>query len=111
MQARRFLLLSVSALFLVFTGACENREHLVGKYQTAIDVNGESQTILLELMANGQGSWSGQEDNITFKWESKEDEIWLHTKSGGLIVAKIVGENIEIDLAGAGLYRFKKIER
>ena len=111
MQVRRSLLLGVSTFFLLFTWSCENREYLIGKYQAVINVNGESQTIFLELMANGRGSWSGEEDNITFKWESKQDAIWLHTKSGGLIVAKVVGETIEMDVPSLGEYKFKKVRK
>ncbi len=62
-------------------------------------------------MANGQGSWSIEEDNASFKWEIRENEIWLHTKSGGLIVGRIVGEAIVINLPGVGEYYFKKVKR
>ena len=61
-------------------------------------------------MPNGQGSWSIEEDNVSFKWEIRENEIWLHTKSGGVIVGKIVGETIEINLPAAGEYYFKKVK-
>ena len=91
--------------------SCENREYLIGKYQADVAVNGGSQTIFLELMANGQGAWSSEEDNVPFKWESKENEVWLHTKSGGLIMAKVAGETIEINVPSLGEYHFKKVKR
>ncbi len=91
--------------------SCEDRGKLVGKYQADTNKNRPSQTISLELSANGQGSWSIEEDNASFKWEIREDAIWLHTRSGGVIVGEISGETIQINLPGAGQYYFKKVKR
>ena len=111
MTIPRSLLVNVFIVFLVLMLSCEDREKLVGKYQVDGNQNLPSQTISLELMANGQGSWSIEEDNAFFKWEIRAKEIWLHTKSGGVIVGRIVGETIEINLPGVGEYYFKKVKR
>jgi hypothetical protein len=101
----------VLAFSLPLTTGCEERGRLSGRYVADIDENRLSPTISLELMDNGQGSWSTEEDNVSFKWEIRENEIWLHTKSGGVIVGKIVGETIEINLPGVGEYYFEKVKR
>ena len=107
----RSSLTTVFILFLVLMVSCEDRGKLVGKYQADNNENRQSVTIFLELLANGQGSWSIEEDNASFKWEIREDAIWLHTRSGGVIVGKIVEETIEIHLPGVGEYYFKKVKR
>ena len=111
MVSHRSLLITFSIVFLVLMVSCEGRGKLVGKYRADTNENRQSVTIFLELLANGQGSWSIEEDNASFKWEIREDAIWLHTRSGGVIVGKIVGETIEIHLPGVGEYYFKKVKR
>jgi len=69
----------------------------------------QSMTVLLELGENGTGSWAVEEDNVNFRWEVREKDILLHTKSGGVIVGSIVGETIDIYLPGVGVHTFKKI--
>ena len=111
MRLPQFLVLMVLAFSLPLTTGCEERGRLSGRYVADIDENRLSPTISLELMDNGQGSWSTEEDSVSFKWEIRESEIWLHTKSGGVIVGKIVGETIEINLPGVGEYYFEKVKR
>lgn len=111
MRLPQFFMLMVLVFSLLFAMSCEDRESLSGRYVADMEKNPTSPTISLELMANGQGSWSTEEDNISFKWEIREGEIWLHTKSGGVIVGKIVGETIEIIVPGVGEYYFKKLSR
>jgi hypothetical protein len=41
-------------------------------------------------------------NNVSFKWEVRGKEIWLRTNLGGVILGKIIGEAIEIDLPVAG---------
>lgn len=106
-----FSITMVLVFSLLFTMSCQDRGRLSGRYAAGGDENQDSLTISLELMANGQGSWSIEEDNVSFKWELRQTEIWLHTKSGGVIVGKVVGETIQINLAGAGEYYFKKVKR
>jgi len=104
-----FIIVIVFAVFLVLIVSCEDTEKLLGKYQADTNKNRQSANIFLELMDNGQGSWSTEEDSVSFKWEIRENEIWLHTKSGGVIVGKIVGETIKITLPALGEYDFKKV--
>ncbi len=105
----RSLLINLFIVFLFLMVSCDNREKLVGKYQAENNKNRQSLTIFLELKANGRGSWAIEEDNVSFKWEIKEKEIWLHTQLGGVIVGKISGDAIEVHLPEVGVYYFKKV--
>jgi hypothetical protein len=103
---RRSQVLGILIVLLLLTLSCKSDQRLIGKYQADISAKGESQFIFLELMANGRGLLSSEEDNVSFKWESREGVIWLHTSSGGIIVAKDLGETIEIDVPDSGGYSF-----
>jgi hypothetical protein len=96
---------------LLLTLSCEDKASLAGRYVASGYKNQDSPTISLELKADGKGSWSIEEDNVSFKWELKQTEIWLHTESGGIIRGKITGEIIEINLPGVGEYYFEKVKR
>ncbi len=111
MQRIRSFLAGILVVFVILMLSCEDSERLVGKYQAEAIESGESSLLFLELMPNGQGSWSTEEDNVSFKWEIRENAIRLHTKSGGVIIGKIVGETIEINLPGVSEYCFKKLKR
>lgn len=82
---------------------------MTGKYMAESGGGKDAMTVLLELGENGTGSWAIEEDNVNFKWEIREKDILLHTKSGGVIVGSIVGETIDIYLPGVGVHTFKKI--
>ena len=109
MPPRSLLLMNVFIVFLFLMMSCGNREMLVGRYQAENLKNPQSRTLFLELKANGRGSWSIEEDNVSFKWEIRKKEIWLHTQLGGVIVGKISGNSIEVSLPGVGIYSFKRL--
>lgn len=106
MLLRRSYVFSILIVLLLFTLSCKSDQRLIGKYQAESNPKGESEFIFLELMANGRGLLSTEEDNVSFKWESREGVIWLHTSSGGIILAKDLGEMIEIDMPGFSGYSF-----
>ena len=95
-------------LFVVLLGGCESKNRWIGTY---VGLNIKNQQTLkagLELRANSQGSWSFETTTVPFKWEIRGPEIWLHTKEGGVIVGRLRGDTIEINLLGIGDCLFKK---
>lgn len=88
-------------MFAVILGCTGDREQYAGKYFYGHELE-------LELGENGTGSWSTLEDNVSFRWEIREKQIWLHTKAGGLITGKINKNSIEINLPGVGIHSFIK---
>ncbi len=106
----RCLLINALLLCLISTVSCEDRDRLAGKYLAESTNNLSAPTVFLELGANGKGSWAVEDDIVSFEWEIRAEEIWLHTKSGGVIVGKLVGDTIQIELPGIHDHRFKKVE-
>ncbi len=66
-------------------------------------------SIVLELGANGQGSWQAQEDIVQFKWDTRGDEIFLHTRAGGVVAGSMKEEGIHLALPGLGKFVFKRM--
>ncbi|MCP4345604.1 MAG: hypothetical protein GY795_08760 [Desulfobacterales bacterium] len=94
---------------LIVTG-CERSAGFAGKYVSEDDSNQNVPKVNLELTANGHGIWAIEEDNVSFRWEARDDRILIHTKSGGVIIGKIDGNTVEISLPGMNVHRLKKIE-
>jgi hypothetical protein len=106
MRSNRFLIVT---LFLLTLVACQSRDELVGKYE-AEDLLQRSK-LQLVLSADGKGHWNIAQENISFTWTRRGDEVWLHSKTGGVIVGKLeVSDYIDVILPGSGKFRFEKIK-
>jgi len=71
----------------------------------------ESSEIYIQLRENGIGTWNTPNDEVSFRWDVKNNEIRLHTKSGGVLVGKIQENTIEIVFPGSKIRRFNKQEK
>jgi len=111
MRRHRCYIILVLAAALMFAMSCDDRGGLSGKYVAHDEKDQISPTVTIELKANGGGVWATEEDNILFRWEIKGKEIWLLTKSGGVIVGKIVNDTIDVSLPGVAPYHFKRVRR
>ncbi len=97
---------------LLLATACGNVDGgaVAGKYRSVTGPGERTPATSLDLNPNGQGTWTTEEDSVTFRWESRGEELWLHTKTGGVITGKVSGETVEIHLASAGRYIFQKVD-
>jgi hypothetical protein len=94
----------------LFCWGCKNSGEVPGKYLAELKEPTASISIKLQLGANGQGSWDMKGERVFFRWETQGQEVWLHTKSGGVVAGRILGRGvIEIKLPGAGTLSFRKI--
>ncbi len=87
---------------------CHDTSALPGKY--IAELPGEvGQQVELKLEPNGQGSWTSEDDRISFKWELQAGKIHLHTKPGGVIEGVLRQDSIEFTVPGADSVVFKKV--
>jgi len=64
----------------------------------------------VELKKGGEGIRRVQsEEVVAFHWVVKGDEMRIHTKSGGTIVARMKGDLLEVRFPGPQVVYFKKI--
>jgi hypothetical protein len=92
------------ALALALCSACESSDKYAGTY-TAQGKTGE---VRMELKANGQGIWTASNQDVSFSWHIKAGDLRINTKEGGVIVGKIEGNAIKINLPGQKELLFKR---
>jgi len=102
------LLISLLGLLLIITFSCDSRERYAGKYVEQGEVSSKISEI--ELKENGQGFWRVEDDEISLSWSISNNEIRLHTKSGGIIIGKIKDDILEIQLPGSKIKYFKRVK-
>lgn len=100
---RNLIAFKIKILFiaLLFSAGCDNKENYVGKY-LLVKTGNEAVPVELELKADGQGSWSTDSDNVSFKWEVIGEKILLHTRTGGVISGEITDNTIHFKLPVIG---------
>ncbi|MBW1917359.1 MAG: hypothetical protein JRI57_04980 [Deltaproteobacteria bacterium] len=99
MRVYRILWLALAVLFICGALGCKSRTPYTGKYVAEVKKPSPKQ-IFLELKADGEGSWTIESQEVSFRWEVKNGDIWLHTKGGGVIIGTPVGEKLFLDLSG-----------
>ena len=78
-----------------------------GKYQSSSE---SPLFVLLDLQPSGQGTWETAMDMVAFRWQQRDKEIWLHTRTGGVVIGTIVDKSkLRISLPGVGPITFERI--
>ena len=105
----KILFWPVFFLFLmVCTFTCTSKKEYAGVYRTEeADLQKRSE---LGLREDGEGYWRMGDNEESFSWSPKGDEIRLHTRKGGVIIAKIQGNTLRITLSGGKKLSFVKIK-
>jgi hypothetical protein len=67
--------------------------------------------ITLILKPDGKGFWMGTDQNTPFRWKQRKDAIWLHLKTGGVLIAETAATDdaLTVDVPGQGSILFKKV--
>jgi hypothetical protein len=100
--------MALGCLFLIFASSCGSETQYIGVYK-AQDTESQKQSEI-ELKSDSEGVWRVDDNEESFAWSKKGDEIRLNTKQGGVIVAKIQDDTLKITLAGGKKLSFKKVE-
>jgi len=83
--------------------ACESGPSWEGRY---VGPPGQDPagTVALTLQAGGKGQWTAEQESTPLRWEERSGAIWLHLKSGGVMVAKPIPaqQAVAVDLPGVG---------
>ncbi len=89
--------------------ACEKSVTPEGIY-SAVNPNNTDSTIELILEPNSKkGQFKIADEVMDFKWEAKNNQLWLHTKTGGVLMGIIIDNQvIDMTLPGVGKLSLKK---
>jgi len=99
-----------ACLILAVNFACGSKENFVGKYRAERGDLPEEGEVILELNGDGSGHRRIGNEEVSFDWKVKGDEIRFHTQSGGTLIGKMQGGFLEVKLPGSKVVYFKKIE-
>ncbi len=88
--------------------ACTDQRVFEGTY-TSNEAAQEGQ-ITLTLCAGGEGTWDASMDTVAFRWKVRGAEIWLHTRTGGVVLGRVLDQNrLSVDVPGVGNVLFKRM--
>jgi hypothetical protein len=96
-------------LFIAAAGCGPGTEH-VGTYIAEIKDCPHRGETTLELKETGTGVWKVGEDEVTFSWHVKGNELRLHTRNGGVIVGSLDNRIIHVSLPGSQELFFRKVK-
>jgi len=98
------------SLLLIFALSCGSKARYAGLYKAQENESQKPSETYIELKENGEGVWRVEDEEDSFSWYIKGDEIRLNTKAGGIIVAKIRNDTLEITLPAGKKMSFKKVK-
>ncbi len=95
-------------LLLTLLAACGPKPQMVGTYIAEINDSPNHNAASMELKENGVGIWKLGDEEVTFSWYVKNNEIRLNTKNGGVIVGNLDSDVIHVTLPGSKKLFFKR---
>lgn len=102
---KRYLLPVLVFMVIFLNSGCADQTGMTGKYRgSEQDIPGTYSFI--ELKDNGEGTWETDIDLVHFRWKIRDNEIWLHTQTGGVILGELTRDGFEIELPNVGTYSF-----
>jgi len=81
-----------------------------GSTQLARGAQDPAGTVALTLHAGGKGQWTAEQESTPLRWEERSGAIWLHLKTGAVLVAQpnSAEKSIVLDLPGIGTLTLRK---
>ena len=99
------------ALLLIglLSWACESKPSWEGRY-AGQPGQGPAGSVTLVLQAGGKGQWTAEQESTPLRWEERSGALWLHLKTGGVMVAQPVPgqQALTLELPGVGSLYLRK---
>jgi hypothetical protein len=106
---RRCYRLLAGLLLAGLLGSCGSGSSWEGKYvgQTGQE---PSVAVTLTLQSGGKGQWTADLESTPLRWEERRGALWMHLKTGGLMVAQPVSAEkaLSVELPGIGMLLLRK---
>lgn len=101
-------LLLLLALGLWCAACGQDRAQVAGRYAGSITAAAGDTLVFLTLREDGGGEWQAGGETVPFRWELRDNAIWLHAKSGGVVAGRWEQGTIAMELPGLGSLRLHK---
>jgi hypothetical protein len=88
--------------------SCGSRDKYVGSYRADPKDTPKQTETSFELKVNGEGVWKVGDEEVSFSWDVRQNELRVNTKSGGVIVGSLEKDVIYLSLPGSKLIAFRK---
>ena len=105
-------LIRILALLIIFPAslACTQDDRYTGHYIPTENNPPELADLVVELNKGGQGVRRFKGEEVMFRWEAKGDQLRIHTDEGGVIVAMMKNDVLEVHLPGPVIRYLRKID-
>lgn len=102
----RTIFAAVALSLLLLMGCRGPVEGLTGDYES----QGAGAEARLSLRSDGGGALEVGGEEAPFRWEVRENgQVFLHTRQGGVIMARQGAGALELDMPGTGRLLFRKV--
>lgn len=95
----------IGIVLAAMLAGCQGAPGVEGKYSAAAQ---DGRTVSLNLKSGYQGEWETSTDTVALRWEVRGGEVWLHSKSGGVIRGTVENGRIRVSLPGEGELVFSR---
>jgi hypothetical protein len=90
--------------------SCGSNDQFIGTYKAEVKDSPKQAETILEVKANGDGTWRVDDAEVPSLWYIKDSELRVNTKGGRVIVGTIENDAIHITLLGSKTLSFKKLQ-
>jgi hypothetical protein len=106
-QTRR-LIETMLVCLMIFS--CDTGAGWEGKY-AALQPPDMTSALTLILEAGGKGQWIIDQESTPLQWEERGGDVWLHFKTGGVIIAKpdSADQALTVDIPGSDSILLRKV--
>ena len=90
--------------------SCDTGAGREGKY-AALQPYDTAATVTLILEAGGKGQWIIDQESTPLQWEERGGDLWLHFKTGGVIIAKpdSADQALTVEIPGSDSVLLRKV--
>ncbi len=90
--------------------SCDTGPGWTGKY-VAVHSSDGAAAVTLILKTGGKGQWIIDQESTPLQWEERDGDVWLHFKTGGVIIAKSdsADQSLTVEIPGSDSVLLRKV--
>jgi hypothetical protein len=94
----------------MLTFGCAREDQYIGTYRATGNSPPEYREMQVELQKDGKGIRWADHKEVQFEWKVKGAEIRIHTRAGGILIAKRNNGILEVMLPGSKILYLQKVK-